>query len=189
MGEIGRKTIHILFGSLFIVSAVGFGGETAFTITCAALIAGIMVSNLIAHGLEFPVFSLLVELFERDNDRDMPGKGAIMFFAGAAFLMFLALFVFQRGEIIAPALVPLVFGDGIAAIAGKRWGKHEIINGKTVEGTLAGFTASCLALALFLPSWTAVIAVSAVAMAAELLPLDDNFSMPVAAGIVLYIIF
>jgi dolichol kinase len=189
MGEIGRKAIHILFGSLFIVSAVGLGGETTFTITCAALIAGIIISNLIAHGLEFPVFSLLVEFFERENEREMPGKGAIMFFAGAALLMFLALFVFQSEKIIAPALAPLVFGDGIAAIAGKKWGKHLIVNGKTVEGTLAGFTASCLALTLLLPSWTTVIGVSAAAMAAELLPLDDNFSMPIAAGIVLYIIF
>ncbi|MEM0360600.1 MAG: hypothetical protein QXK06_04675 [Candidatus Diapherotrites archaeon] len=188
MDETGRKIIHMVFGSLFIASVVLFGGQTTFTITCIALFAGMIFSFLIAQGFELPVFSLLVELFQRDCEKTMPGKGAILFFAGTAFLMFLALFVLQSEKIIAPALVPLVFGDGIATIAGKKWGKHLIANNRTWEGTISGFIASSIALTLFLPSWESVFVVSAVAMLAELLPVNDNFSIPITAGIVLYII-
>lgn len=190
MGELGRKSIHIFFGSLFILSSVFLGGFVTLLITVAAFVGGITVSYLLRQGLDFPVFSLIVELFEREHEKHYPGKGAIMFFFGTIVLIWLALFVFQREEIIAPALVPLVFGDGIATIAGIKWGKHSIIKGKSLEGTLAGFIVSAIVLSFFLwPFWGKILAVSAAAMLVELLPLNDNLSIPIVSGAILYIIF
>ena len=188
MGELGRKSIHILFGSLFILSSMVFGGFATMLATIACLVGGSTVSYLIQQGLEFPVFSLAVELFEREHEKHLPGKGAIMFFAGAAMMMYFALFVFREEAIITPALVPLVFGDGIATIAGTRWGRHHITGRKSLEGTLAGLFATIIGLSFFLwPLYGKIITVSMVAMLVELLPVNDNLTIPLASSIVLYI--
>jgi len=189
MGEIGRKSVHMAFGTLFILCAVFFGGFNTLLVAVAALAGGVTISYMMRHGLDFPVFSLAVELFERDYEKHYPGKGAILFFLGSIVLIYLALFVLKSEAIIAPALVPVVFGDGIATIAGVKWGKHKITHRKSAEGTAAGFIATAIVLgAFFLPSWGKILAVSASAMLVELLPLDDNLTIPIVSGLVLYII-
>ncbi len=99
----------------------------------------------------------------------------------------LATYLFER-EVAAAALVYLIVGDTLAAMVGKAWGRTRIFD-KTLEGFLAGFVASLLAAWLIVPGiplW--VLAVGAFAAAVvEILPIpvDDNFRIPLVAGLVL----
>lgn len=53
-------------------------------------------------------------------------------------------------HIVAAGVLPMAYGDSAAAIAGRRYGRRELVNGKTLEGTLAMFSASLVALTLSL---------------------------------------
>lgn len=40
------------------------------------------------------------------------------------------------------AIVAMTYGDGFGSVIGRRWGKHKIINGKSLEGSVAVFAAT-----------------------------------------------
>ncbi len=75
-----------------------------------------------------------------------------------------------------------VIGDLVAAVVGGRVGRRRIIGRKTVEGFVAGLTASFLAGSLLVSPFLALVgAVGAMLM--ELLDVpDDNLTMPIVAG-------
>jgi dolichol kinase len=83
------------------------------------------------------------------------------------------------------ALAFLILGDTVAAIVGKSIGKHKLLGGKTVEGSLACFL-MCLGLSLLMPGIPFFVGLvgATTAMIFELLPipLDDNFRIPLSAG-------
>ena len=83
------------------------------------------------------------------------------------------------------ALAFLILGDTVAAIVGKSIGKHKLLGGKTVEGSLACFL-MCLGLSLLMPGIPFFVGLVGATTATifELLPipLDDNFRIPLSAG-------
>ncbi|HEY2512036.1 MAG TPA: hypothetical protein VGI39_14310 [Polyangiaceae bacterium] len=93
------------------------------------------------------------------------------------------------------ALAVLGVADPVAAFVGRRWGKHKIRTGRSLEGTLAFVGSASVAAAIAL-AWAgvrspgeflALTAISAVAGAlAELVTesLDDNLTIPVTVGAV-----
>jgi uncharacterized protein (TIGR00297 family) len=110
-----------------------------------------------------------------------------------------------RLDIAASAWGILAFGDGMATLVGRRWGRHRLgwNPDKSVEGLLAFMFAGGSA-AVFFAWWTApaitpapgmtfiVIAPVLAAIAAGLVEtvpvaLDDNISVPVSAGAVLWL--
>ena len=103
--------------------------------------------------------------------------------------------VFPQLPVLAAVLV-LGFGDPVASLVGKRWGKRKLFRDKSWAGTLAFFTASfAVVVALFLffaPDlgtlrmlWVAA-AIAAVGAVTELLSsrVDDNFSIPITCAAV-----
>ena len=109
----------------------------------------------------------------------------------ATALVLLALFSTRPATMA--ALAVLGVADPVAALVGRRWGKHMLRAGRSLEGTL-GFLASggiVAALALLLAgglvaSQVAVLALLAAAAGAlaELVAtrVDDNLTIPVAVG-------
>jgi dolichol kinase len=98
------------------------------------------------------------------------------------------------GPASAVALAALGYGDPTAALVGRRYGRTELLNGRTLEGAL-GFVAagsvagivvvSLLFPAIALPSVVVAAFVGSTAGAiAELVSkrVDDNFSIPLAAA-------
>ena len=89
--------------------------------------------------------------------------------------------------IITAAVLYLAFGDGVAALAGKAWGRHVFsIRGrkKSLEGSLACFVA-CLIAGLIAGLPIAGVLVGAiVATVIEIMPVpfDDNLWIPLAAA-------
>ena len=85
-------------------------------------------------------------------------------------------------------------GDPVAGLIGRRWGRTKLVGGRSLEGSLAfvaaGGIAAAIALIAYYPTLSlGVIAALAFTAAlagalAELLvrKVDDNFSIPVAAG-------
>ena len=95
---------------------------------------------------------------------------------------------FER-ETAAAALMYLIVGDTLAAIVGKAWGRTRIYGKKTLEGFLAGLVSSFLAAWALVPGVgpgpLAIAALAAAIVEVLPIPVDDNFRIPLVAGLVL----
>lgn len=121
------------------------------------------------------------------REREISHLTGVSYLFTASLLAFL---VFPR-DIAVLALSFMAVGDVVAAFVGKRVGKRKIL-GKTLEGDLASFI-SCLAVGfifyytgLDIPLLTILVgAVSAAIVEAIPLPINDNLTMPLLAGVVM----
>lgn len=153
------------------------------------------------------VFMILLDLarkvFPKVNDFYVKVMGFVLrkyetdvkkhFFTGGTFYaigFFLTLLLFKR-EIAAPAIMIMIICDTLAALVGKKFGKHSLWN-KTYEGSITFFL-SGVVIILITPKVTAnyleyVIALIALAVVTviEALPfeLDDNVLIPVSFGLI-----
>jgi len=171
MDENLRKLAHLVIG-LGIAAAIALiEKEQMLIIMVIALFFGFLLSDALSRGHRIIVVSPLVDAMERQNV--LPGKGALLF----VFSAFVCLFFFEP-EVVVPAIVALSVLDGVATIAGLRYGKHRIFNGKSVEGTGAAIAAAFIVLVLVVPPAQA-LAVAVIAGLIELVaPVDDNLLIP-----------
>lgn len=107
----------------------------------------------------------------------------------------LIVWLFPKLSALAATLV-LSFGDPVASLAGKRWGRRKLFRDKSVVGSLAFIAAGAMAVVTLLilaepgMGMARVAAVSvAIAFAGALTELfstriDDNFSVPVVCAII-----
>ena len=99
----------------------------------------------------------------------------------------LALLLFPT-KIAYASIIIVATGDPVAAYVGGKFGHRHIRPNKTLEGLLAGLVASFL-LASIIVSPLAAFAGAAGAMLTELLDVpDDNLTMPIAAGALIYLV-
>lgn len=106
----------------------------------------------------------------------------------------LGLALFTSPMVASVAVAVLGFGDPAAALIGRRWGRHRLASGRSLEGfaafVVAGSAASVGTLWAFYPEGLAhhgvltAVAASAAGAVAELLTrrLDDNLVIPLAAA-------
>ncbi len=181
--EIRRQFIHFLFGSFFIAHAAFYGVQQTLIVLSAVFLVGFFVSLLLKKGAKIPLISQVTEKVERDYERHLPGKGALLFFLGAMLTMAL----FWETRVVIGALCVAVYGDAASTVFGIRLGKHKLCGKKTLEGTLGGILASVVFLA-FVFEWWAALSAAVVGMLAELLPGDDNFTIPIATALTLTIL-
>jgi len=181
--EARRQFIHFLFGSFFISLIALLGVEQSFFVLAACFGTGILVSFLLKKGVKIPLLLHIVQRVERDYEKHLPGKGALLFFLAAIITIVL----FQEKAIVLGALCVAVYGDAASTVFGLRFGKHKIAGKKTLEGTFGGIAASLFFLS-FLFQWPVAIAAAFIGMIAELLPFDDNFTIPIAVGLALTIL-
>lgn len=183
--EFGRKAFHML--SLVYWGAFLLIGWPRVGWCMAAWLAVVLVIE--TARLRVPsVERVLVGAFEgmiRDTER-RHYSGIVHTTAGSLSAMLIA-----QGDplIVGTAVGQLAFGDAAAALAGKAFGKTKILGGKkSLEGSLACFSA-CYAIAVFVgvrPE--AALASSAAATCVELLPttgfFNDNLWLPIASALV-----
>jgi phytol kinase len=171
MDEMARKLVHLLYGLVIVAGMLLLSQSVMLVIMVIALFAGLLISDILSRGHRVPVISTIVDEVERPNV--FPGKGAVLFL----FSSLVCLFLFGP-DLAVPAVLCLAVLDCVATLAGIRYGKHRIFNGKSVEGTIAGIAAASLALLIFLPPATA-LAAAILAGAIELVaPVDDNLLVP-----------
>jgi len=178
MHEYGRQVVHLVFGlgiaSILLVPVPGL----AVLIYASGLLGGLMLIEALLRGWYVPGITEIIGALERENV--FPGKGTVYFVASALFCS-----VAFTPQVAFVAVLSLTVLDSVATLAGLRFGKHRIINGKTLEGSSAGFFALFFVLLPVL-SLPAAFVVAAIATLAELLsPIDDNLVIPLVAGCVL----
>ena len=181
MQELARKLIHMIFGLAIAGMVIVLDQTTMIAILAGGLFFGIILVDLIIRGYTLPVFSALVSYVDRDDP--LPGKGALYFAVSA-----LTCVILFPASVVVPALVSLAVLDGIATIAGTRFGRTRIYNGKSWEGTGAGIIVTFLVLLLFTPMYGAFI-IAIIAGIIELVsPIDDNLVIPISICILLTLV-
>ena len=178
--EILRKTLHFLIALVPGIAAVN---KTA---TVIILMIGTLGYTLMEYlrlsGVKVPVISSLTSMASRPRDFGRFVIGPVTLGLGAL----LALLLYPSNA-AAIAIYALAFGDGIASLVGKLFGRWRpaFLYGKSVEGSLACFT--IVFISAYSVSGRLQIAFTAAftAMAVEALPLKDydNLAIPVTVGL------
>lgn len=181
-----RGLFHI-FGGLSVPIAALFLPRMVLLISLGAVTFIFLAFELLrfrAPGINRWFFSFFKPLLREKEASRLTGSSYILI---ASLIAFLA---FQR-DIAVLALSFLAVGDPVATIVGKWIGKRKLL-GKTLEGDLACFVA-CVAVGfvfyyagLNIPL-LAILAgsVGATIMEAIPLPINDNLTMPLFAGLVM----
>ena len=181
MRETVRQLIHLCFG--LAIAALVYYVDRAIVIAFLAggLLIGVLLVDLILRGHHVPVISPLVQ----DGDRATPcrGKGAFFFAVSA-----LACIILFPVPVVVPALVALSVLDSVTTLAGYKFGRHRIHNGKSWEGTLSGIAVTVLALLPFLTLPGALIAAIVTGIIELFSPVDDNLVIPVGVCLLLTLV-
>jgi dolichol kinase len=178
MQELARKLIHVLFGLGIAGIVLVLDHTSAMAVLAGGLFFGLVLIDLVLRGYTLPVFSALLNYVDRSDP--LPGKGALYFAVSA-----LTCVILFPVEAVVPALVSLAVLDGVATIAGIRFGRTRIYNGKSLEGTVAGIFVTSLVLLLFISIQGALV-VAVIAGIIELFsPVDDNLVIPVSICLLL----
>ena len=201
MEEIKRKGVHL--SSLWMVAATLLLGKWQW-ISCLLffllLVLTLVSEHDYANGGKYLgrlygfLFGKMLRTEVKKGQWIVSGGAPVL----AAALMVNLLFV----PVIAGAsLAVMLTGDAAAALVGRKFGRHKLVNGKSLEGTLsfvaAGFAALSAVLFLsgcrgaqpYLWGLAAVIAGALAELFQKQLKLDDNFTIPLSCGIVLYLAF
>jgi dolichol kinase len=99
---------------------------------------------------------------------------------------FLTMLLFQNKTIVIVSLLYLLFGDTAAALFGKKYGKHKVLWGKSLEGFFACFI-TCFIIGLFFFSFKIALFSALFVAVIELIPwpLNDNFWLPLLTALFL----
>lgn len=179
--EIFRKTIHLCSAFTVPFARISY----PFTI---AVIIGLTVLYCISEllrmrGYQLCIIAPITRYASRERDKGRFVLGPLTLAGGV--LSVLLFFSLHTANI---AIFSLAFGDGLASLIGKRFGKTKLVfsKDKTVAGSATCFAAVFLsALAVSGSMWKS-IALATVGAGIEMLPLKDydNLLIPVAiAGI------
>lgn len=188
--EIGRQLIHIFVGILIISMLLIINKPIVLTILFIFFLIAIILS-ILSTKLKIPFLSKTLSNFERDHNKQFPGKGFIFFLAGSMLVIKL----FSQ-DIALISLVVLTFGDSVSTLAGFFGGQYKrnpFNKYKSIYGTILGILVAFLIGMLFVNPIESFIA-SFFGMLAEAVSIklgeqeaDDNLIVPLAAGTALYI--
>ena len=183
--EILRKTLHFLIALTPTLAAFNK------TIAVALLMIGTLAYSLLEYlrfsGVKVPIISAITKMASRQRDADRFVMGPVTLGLGAL----LALLLYPSSA-AAIAIYALAFGDGIASLFGRLFGKWRpgFLLGKSIEGSLACFTV-VFACAYAVSASTQIAAAAAfTAMVIEAMPLEDydNLAIPVSVGLAVQLV-
>lgn len=186
-----RKVLHILIGNFPFI--LPFFSESIFPVMVAAPF--VLLTFLVSPYS--PIKSLKGILFGLQDTTEKGHPLGLVYYA-ISYTVLAASF-FYTPYVIAAGILPMAYGDGVAALIGERYGrrKYKILGQKSVEGSLTVFAGSFLSLlcslvfySLFyqfsavemvsLSLWTAVIATVVEAIS----PLGfDNLTVPIICAV------
>lgn len=176
MTENFRKVVHLLALLVPVLTEITSKTETLIALFIITIIY-VLEEVLRLKGHRLPIVTAFtLRMSRRDETTHFVIRPLYL-----AVGIILALFLFPKT--IAYASIGIVaVGDPVAAYIGGKFGRRHITRKKTVEGSIAGFTASLLLASLIVSPFVAFVG-STSAMLMELLDKpDDNLTMPIAAG-------
>lgn len=187
--EHNRKLLHFLLSTaaLLIIyfSYTIVGKSFTIAIFLSLLLFSIFFDYLrIEANISLPLYKDLIR--EKESHRFCG-----LTFSLIALVLIIALFDFS---IFLPAFAMACYGDMIAALIGKNFGKRKIHNGKTLEGSLAALILNAMlamvASQLFLLPLLLYLLMALFSTVIELYTnnLDDNFSITFLTATVGYLL-
>ncbi|OEL17839.1 putative phytol kinase 2, chloroplastic [Dichanthelium oligosanthes] len=200
-----RKLVHITVGLVYFLMWPLFSSDDVYAPFLAPLIILINIIKVTVIGLGVVKDEGVVNSMTRHGDYRELLKGPLYYACAIA----LTTVVFWRISPISIAVIcNLCAGDGVADIAGRRFGHVKLPHNpeKSYAGSIAMFLAGFIASVLYMlyfnifgfvdKSWTMVAAFGIISLAAavvESLPistrLDDNLTVPLASVLVGALVF
>ena len=184
--EIVRKAIHFLIALTPSMAAINRPFTVFFLIL--GTLGYMYMENLRLSGVKVPIISSLTCMASRPRDMGNFVMGPVTM--GIGTLLALLLYPSPAAAI---AIYALAFGDGFAGLVGKFFGKHKpaILFGKSIEGSLACFTAVLISAYGVSHSVSVALIAALTAMIVEAFPLDDydNLALPVSVGLAVQFAF
>ena len=194
--EFKRQAIHAL-GALSIIVIAVFGKALSIVLFSVWIAILIITSEFRKNRSKFrkhPLFRLYIINFfetighkfilERERKGEYSLRGPITYFLGSL----IAVILFP--ELIAViAILILSIADAASTLVGKSYGIHKLrINSKkSWEGSITFFIASLMILYLFLDPLKALTIAITVSVVEMLPDMDDNITIPIATGLLLYL--
>lgn len=181
--ETSRKIIHIGVSNWWLFMFF------AFDQLIAAMIPPILFIVLNYVSYKKNIFTSM----ERKEDHSL----GTIYFPISLLLMVIFSYTLSNPLIAGSGIFVLGYGDGLAAIFGKNYGKHKIYKNKTILGTSMMFITSfvmILFLASFILSTQNILVISfIVASVATLVELFspkglDNLTIPIMTSVLLYLL-
>ena len=177
--EIFRKIIHIS-ASVVPFLAVQSYKWTVISLSIVSCIY-IVCEYRRVTGNPIPIVSLVTSYAARKRDEGKFVLGPVTMALGVLFSL-----VLFPPEAARMGIYALAFGDGIASLAGKLYGKKRIpySGGKTLEGSIACFIAVYISAAVVSRNPLQSLAIALLGMTIEMLPLKDydNLIIPLVIG-------
>lgn len=180
--EILRKTVH-LSGLLIVVIytlLLNYFSEQLAILVLTALLLILLEVEYIRIEHKPRIANMFSGLFRHHEKNQLTGS---VFYVISCIIAFAAFDYW----IAVVALFMMVFGDLVASIMGKSFGKTKLFKKKTWVGTLSGLAAN-LVVGVLILSETAILIIP-MAITATLVEmftnkLDDNLTVPLSAGFV-----
>jgi phytol kinase len=179
--ELIRKVIHMLVGF------VPFFAQRNLPLTISVVAFGLFFYGFNEYfrfkgKSNFAPVSRITELASRERDKGHFVLGPLTLALGV--LLALVFFPHPASTL---AIYALAFGDGLASLVGKVWGRSFIpfLRGKTFEGSLACFAAIYLSSYYVLNHMGKAFVLALFATLLEAIPLKDydNIIIPLGTGI------
>ncbi len=211
--EMKRKLLH-LSGLLVPLLYVIVGKEWSIVVISIALIVFFMIEPLRVYSLESKkivermrpyvteemyrflndrIDKLTKSIKEIEREEERLCIGAHIYFAIASLIVII---LFPKWIVIG-AIAVATLGDALAAVVGKKYGKHRFRNGKSWEGSTAFFITSFIVLFLALFSHYPIVYVILAAVIGSIVgalvelynvPPNDNFSNQIFISLALYVL-
>jgi phytol kinase len=188
LGDEGaRKFIHIGVSNWWILAMIFFTGEDALWYA--------IVPPITFIGLNY--LSYRQNIFKAMERGGSGNLGTVYFPISLLILVIVSFGILNQPYIGGLGILILGYGDGFAAVIGKKFGRHKLLLGKSVEGSLAMFVASFVVSMILLSIegvslWLPIAFIIAlISTAIELFTPKglDNLSVPLLASLAYYLIF
>lgn len=184
---LGRNVYHSLGGIVIVIGSMFFLKFTSLIL----LLFCILLMFLSGWALErTDVETMLSQSHTLKHVKDF--EKSTHYEAGSYWLLSsLLLLLLFNINIAYAAILILAIGDTAAGFVGRNMGrmKNPLNKKKTIEGSLAFFATALFAAMPFVSTQTAIVVAFAVAIV-EALPLkiNDNLTVPLSAGLVMYLL-
>ena len=182
--ELFRKSIHIC--SSFIPLFLKFAYWPVIALLILAVVIYTVSEVLRSKDINIPVISKVTEIAARKRDENHFVLGPVTLVCGILIAAILLPLDCARVGIYA-----LAFGDGLASLMGKLFGKITIpgAHGKTAAGSLTCFLAVFVSTFCCCGDCFIALCVALCAMFIEILPLSDfdNLIIPPAIGCIYFL--
>ncbi len=192
--ELVRKSIHLCSLAIPLVYYWISKAQALSILIPLALVLGVADIARLYHPATGRLYSKYLGFLLRTHERTEHGRKL----NGATYVLLSAIIcvTFFPKVIVITAFAVLIISDTCAALVGRRFGRHPFFN-KSLEGTAAFFLSALLVVALapkaaWLPAEYAIGAVAVLIGAiveASPVPLDDNLSIPLSIGTVMWLMY